>query len=181
MADPAGPEASDRLLTGSGSAALAELAERLQHLAITQGVTVGTAESCTGGLVGHAITAVPGSSAYYLGGIISYADRLKVALLGVAASTIDRHGAVSAQTAVAMAEGLRERLACDLAVAVTGVAGPDGGSAAKPVGLTYVAVAGPAGHQVERHTWDGDRAANQERSAEVALTMLIAALDGDRP
>ena len=80
-----------------------------------------------------------------------------------------------------MAEGLRERLACDLAVAVTGVAGPDGGSAAKPVGLTYVAVAGPAGHQVERHTWDGDRAANQERSAEVALTMLIAALDGGRP
>jgi PncC family amidohydrolase len=111
VADPAGPEASDRLLTGSGSAALAELAVRLQHLAIAQGVTVGTAESCTGGLVGHAITAVPGSSAYYLGGIISYADRLKVALLGVAASTIDRHGAVSAQTAVAMAEGLRDRLA----------------------------------------------------------------------
>ncbi len=87
MADPAGPEASDRLLKASGSAALAGLAEHLQHLAITRGVTVGTAESCTGGLVGHAITAVPGSSAYYLGGIISYADRLKVALLGVAATT----------------------------------------------------------------------------------------------
>jgi PncC family amidohydrolase len=173
VADPAGPEAGDPLLTGSSAPALTDLAERLG--------TLGTAESCTGGLVGHAITAVPGSSAYYLGGVISYADRVKVELLGVAPATIERHGAVSAQVAVAMAEGLRERLACDLAVAVTGVSGPAGGSAAKPVGLTYVAVAGPAGHRVERHLWSGDRAANQEQSAATALTLLLAVLDEDRP
>jgi PncC family amidohydrolase len=181
VADPAGPEAGDPLLTGSSAPALTDLAERLGRAAIARGRTLGTAESCTGGLVGHAITAVPGSSAYYLGGVISYADRVKVELLGVAPATIERHGAVSAQVAVAMAEGLRERLACDLAVAVTGVSGPAGGSAAKPVGLTYVAVAGPAGHRVERHLWSGDRAANQEQSAATALTLLLAVLDEDRP
>ncbi len=181
MAAPAGSEAGAGLLTGTGSPTLVELAEHLQQLAVAQGVTVGTAESCTGGLVGHAITSVPGSSAYYLGGVISYADRVKVELLGVAPATIDRHGAVSAQAAVAMAEGLRERLGCHLAVAVTGVAGPAGGTDSKPVGLAYVAVAGPASHRVERHHWDGDRSANQVLSAAAALSMLIATLDQDRP
>jgi PncC family amidohydrolase len=179
VAAPAGPEAGAGLLTGPGSPTLEQLAERLQQLAVARGVTVGTAESCTGGLVGHAITSVPGSSAYYLGGVISYADRAKVELLGVTASTIDRHGAVSAQSAVAMAEGLRERLGCHLAVAVTGVAGPAGGTDAKPVGLTYVAVAEPAGHRVERHHWDGDRSTNQTLSAAAALSMLITTLDQD--
>jgi PncC family amidohydrolase len=144
-------------------------------------VTVATAESCTGGLVGHAITSVPGSSAYYIGGVISYADRLKVQMLGVPAATIERHGAVSAQVAVAMAEGLREELGCHLAVAVTGVAGPAGGSDPKPVGLTYVAVAGPEGHRVERHQWHGDRDANQAWSAAAALALLISVLETDPP
>lgn len=179
MADPAGPEAGTRLLTGSDRPSLSALAERLQQLAIEQDITVATAESCTGGLVGHAITSVPGSSAYYVGGVISYADRLKVELLGVPATTIERHGAVSAQVAVAMAEGLREGLGCHFAVAVTGVAGPAGGSDPKPVGLTYVAVAGPAGHRVERHQWHGDRDANQAWSAAAALTLLIAVLETD--
>ncbi len=80
-----------------------------------------------------------------------------------------------------MAEGLRERLGCHLAVAVTGVAGPAGGTDAKPVGLTYVAVAEPAGHRVERHHWDGDRSTNQALSAAAALSMLIATLDQDPP
>jgi PncC family amidohydrolase len=156
--------------------ALAALAARLQGLAISKGVTVATAESCTGGLVGHCITAVAGSSGYYLGGVISYADSVKVGLIGVPRPTIDRHGAVSAQAAVAMAEGVRDRTGSDVAVAVTGVAGPDGGTAAKPVGLTYVAVAGPRGPEVRRHLWDGDRAANKERSAEAALELLIASI-----
>jgi nicotinamide-nucleotide amidase len=138
---------------------------------------VGTAESCTGGLVGHAITAVPGSSAYYLGGVVSYADDVKTGLLEVPRTTLEGHGAVSAQTAVAMAEGLRRRLGCDYAVAVTGVAGPDGGSDAKPVGLAYVAVASSHGHAVQRHVWEGDRAANKEQSAAAALTMLITTLE----
>jgi PncC family amidohydrolase len=158
---------------------LADSAERLQHLAVARGLTIGTAESCTGGLVGHAITTIPGSSAYYVGGIISYADAVKTGLLEVPRSTIERHGAVSAQTAVAMAEGARQRLACDLAVSVTGVAGPDGGTESKPVGLTYIAVAGAVGHSVQRHAWEGDRAENQVLSAAAALEMLIAAVTAE--
>jgi PncC family amidohydrolase len=156
------------------------LAARLQDLAIERGLTVGTAESCTGGLVGHCITAIPGSSAYYLGGVISYADEVKAGLLGVPADLLIRHGAVSAQVAVAMAEGIRERLGCDLAVAVTGVAGPDGGTEAKPVGLTYVATAGRHGSDVRRQVWTGDRAANKAQSAALALELLIAACASDR-
>jgi nicotinamide-nucleotide amidase len=152
------------------------MADRLQHLATEQGVTIGTAESCTGGLVGHAITSIPGSSAYYLGGVVSYSDQVKTALLGVAADLLGRHGAVSAQVALAMAEGVRARLGCDLAVAVTGVAGPDGGTEAKPVGLTYVATTGAHGSEVRRQVWSGDRAANKVQSAGLALEMLITAL-----
>ncbi len=128
MADPAGPEAQDHLLIAPNGPALHDLAERLGRLAIARGITIGTAESCTGGLVGHLITAIAGSSAYYLGGVVSYADVTKTSLIGVPAETIERHGAVSAQVSVAMAEGVRERLGCDIAVAVTGVAGPDGGT-----------------------------------------------------
>jgi nicotinamide-nucleotide amidase len=158
---------------------LASLAARLQHVALERGVTVGTAESCTGGLIGHALTAVAGSSEYYLGGVISYSDGLKVGLLGVSPETLDRHGAVSAQVAAAMAEGACTRLGCDYAVSVTGVAGPGGGTAAKPVGLTYVAVAGPGGHEVQRHQWEGDRAANKEHSAEAAIRLLLARMEGE--
>jgi PncC family amidohydrolase len=154
------------------------LAARLQLVAVARGVSVGTAESCTGGLVGHSITSIPGSSAYYRGGVIGYADAVKVELIGVAAATIERHGAVSAQVAVAMAEGVRLRLGCDLAVAVTGVAGPQGGTQAKPVGLTYVAVADPSGHDVRRHLWSGDRDANKVASAAAALEILIDRIGG---
>jgi PncC family amidohydrolase len=129
--------------------------------------------------VGHCITAVPGSSAYYLGGVISYADEVKAGLLDVPAELLLRHGAVSAQVAVAMAEGIRARLGCDLAVAVTGVAGPEGGTAAKPVGLTYVATSGPGGSEVRRQVWVGDRAANKAQSAALALELLIAACASD--
>lgn len=180
MAHRAGRAAQDHLLREPVHTALADLAARLQDIAIERGVTIGTAESCTGGLVGHSITSIGGSSAYYLGGVISYADAVKVELIGVPQATIERHGAVSAQAAVAMAEGVRERIGCDLAVAVTGVAGPDGGTEAKPVGLTYVAVAGPTGHEVRRHQWSGDRAANKEQSAAAALDMLIHALSEPR-
>jgi PncC family amidohydrolase len=157
------------------------LAARLQERAVGAGFTVGTAESCTGGLVGHAITSHSGSSDYYVGGVITYGDRLKSALLEVPAETLARHGAVSAQVAVAMAEGARARLGCDFAVAVTGVAGPTGGTAAKPVGLTYVAVAGPAGHEVRKHVWSDDRAANKEHSAAAALALLLEAVEAAAP
>ena len=132
-----------------------------------------TVESCTGGLVGHAITSVPGSSGYYLGGLITYADAVKRDLADVPREVLASHGAVSAQVAIAMAEGTRRRMGADIVVSVTGVAGPDGGSEAKPVGLTYVAVADAHGTDVRRHLWTGDRAANQLESAVAALELAL--------
>jgi PncC family amidohydrolase len=177
VADQAGRASSEGSLTRDLDDELVRLAGRVQASAVAHGITLATAESCTGGLVGHLITAVPGSSAYYRGGIVSYADDVKAELLGVPADMLRRHGAVSAQVARAMADGARARLAADLAVAVTGVAGPGGGTAAKPVGLTYVALAGPSGGDVQRHVWDGDRAANKRLSAEAALHIVISALE----
>ena len=137
------------------------------------GVTVATAESCTGGLVGHLITEVPGSSAYFLGGFVTYDDPVKVALVEVPDALLAAHGAVSAQVAVAMAEGARRRLGADVAVSTTGIAGPDGGSDEKPVGLTYVAVADAGGHDVRRFVWDLDRSGNKRASAAAALELVI--------
>jgi len=154
---------------------LVALAERLQARCLEAGLTVATAESCTGGLVAHLLTQVPGSSGYVLGGVVAYADRIKAAMLAVPQSTLDAHGAVSAQVARAMAEGARGRFGSDLAVAITGIAGPDGGSMAKPVGLTYLAIAGPDGTDVRRVVWPGDRIANKWSSAGLALEMLLAA------
>jgi PncC family amidohydrolase len=124
-------------------------------------------------LVASSITDVSGSSGYFRGGVVAYANEAKVGLLAVPAGLLETHGAVSAQVAKAMATAARERLGADLAVAVTGVAGPSGGTAAKPVGLTYVAVAGPAVVAVQRFNWTGDRRENREASARAALTMLL--------
>ena len=152
---------------------LVGLAERLQAICLGRELTVAVAESCTGGLVADAITDIPGSSGYFLGGVVSYADTAKAALLGVPAEVLAAHGAVSAQVGRAMAEGARERFSADLAAAVTGVAGPDGGSEAKPVGLTYVAVAAAQGVDVRRFVWNGDRSANKEASAAAVLEILV--------
>jgi PncC family amidohydrolase len=154
---------------------LGEIAERLQALCVGGGWTVVTAESCTGGLVVDTLTGVPGSSGYVLGGIVAYADAVKQAQLGVPADVLAKHGAVSAQVAVAMASGARERLGATFAVSVTGIAGPDGGSDAKPVGLTYIGLAGPDGVEVRRFAWTGDRAANKRSSARAALELLVEA------
>jgi len=155
---------------------LASLAERLQATALERDLSVGTAESCTGGLIGHSLTAIPGSSDYYRGGVISYSNELKASLLGVPQEDLQHHGAVSEPVALAMAHGARERLGVDYALSVTGVAGPGGGTPAKPVGLTYVAAAGPSTSVVRRHMWDGDRTANKERSAAAALELLLELL-----
>jgi PncC family amidohydrolase len=151
-----------------------DLAGRLGAALVARGLTVATAESCTGGLVAHLLTETPGSSRYVRGGIVAYADDVKRDLLGVRADVLAAHGAVSAQVAVAMAEGVRVRLGTDLGVGVTGVAGPDGGSEAKPVGLVYVAVAGHGPAEVRRCLWTGDRSENKRLSAEAALAMLLA-------
>jgi PncC family amidohydrolase len=156
---------------------LASLAVRLGERCIALGLRVATVESCTGGLVGHAITEVPGSSAYYVGGFVTYSDDLKRGAVGVPHDVLTAHGAVSAQVAMAMATGGRERTGADLAVAVTGIAGPDGGSPAKPVGLTYVAVADAVGVAVNRHAWSADRTENKRLSAVAALDLLLQRID----
>ena len=152
---------------------LTDLAVRLGARCVALGVHIATVESCTGGLVGHLITEVPGSSAWFIGGFLTYSDDLKLEILGVPHDVLAAHGAVSAQVAVAMATGGRIRTGADLAVSVTGIAGPDGGTPSKPVGLTYVAVADETGVAVRRHHWSGDRSDNKRRSAAAALDLLL--------
>jgi len=154
-------------------AALVALAERLQGICIGRRVTVATAESCTGGLIAETITSVPGSSGYFLGAVVAYADAVKAAALGVPTSVLEAHGAVSAQVALAMASGARTRLGASLAVSVTGVAGPAGGTEAKPVGLTYVGLARAGASDVRRFVFAGDRAGNRDSATTAALEWLI--------
>jgi len=155
---------------------LVALAVRIQSAMVERGMTLASAESCTGGLIGYALTENGGSSQFYVGGLISYSDDLKRNELGVEVKTIEHHGAVSAQTCVAMAEGARARYGATVGLAVTGIAGPDGGSEQKPVGLTYVGVADDKGHDVRRNVWQGDRHSNKVQSAEAALMLLLERL-----
>lgn len=152
---------------------LVALAERLQHICLERSLTVAAGESCTGGLVADAITDISGSSAYFHGSIVAYANEAKMRLLDVPGEVLAAHGAVSAQVARAMAEGARLRLGAAIGVGITGIAGPGGGSDEKPVGLTYIAVAGPDTADVKRFAWQGDREANKASSAEAALELLI--------
>ena len=160
---------------------LVSAARRLGRRLVDRRWQMAAAESCTGGMVGHVITQVPRSSDHFLGGVISYSDAVKEDLLGVPGELIERVGAVSAEVAEAMTDGALERFpVARLAVAVTGIAGPDGGSEAKPVGLTYVAAAvrdGPA--VVERHVWPHDRDGNKRASvlAVLELATRVAAED----
>ena len=135
-------------------------------------LTVAVAESCTGGLVGHRITDVPGSSTYFLGGVVAYAYEVKERMLGVKHNTLYDHGAVSAETATEMARGVRRALSTDIGLSITGIAGPGGGMPDKPVGLVFIALSARDGERCERHLWDGDRAENKARSAEAALELL---------
>lgn len=135
--------------------------------------TLAVAESCTGGLLAGRITDVPGASAYFLGGIIVYANEAKVTLLGVPREVIVTRGAVSAECAQAMAEGARIRFGTDFGLAVTGIAGPGGGTSDKPVGLVYVALASAGGVAVEEHRFQGSRGENRRRACDAALDLLL--------
>lgn len=151
-----------------------DLATRLVALLSDRGLTLAVAESCTGGLIGSLITDVPGSSACFLGGIVPYSNDAKEALLEVPKQTMVQYGSVSAETALAMARGARERFGSDIAVGVTGITGPGGGTAEKPVGLVHIAVLGPAAaFREERYVWNGDRVENKRQSAEGALRLLL--------
>jgi CDP-diacylglycerol--glycerol-3-phosphate 3-phosphatidyltransferase len=139
------------------------------------GLTVSVAESCTGGMVGALITDVPGSSAYFLGGVIAYSDDVKRDQLGVPAATLKRAGAVSSDVAKAMAEGVRSRLGTDLAAGVTGIAGPDSDGSSKPVGLTYIAIASARGTSSHEYTFTGNRWSNRRQAAIETLGLLTEA------
>jgi nicotinamide-nucleotide amidase len=179
-----------------GNALEAALAERLEpwlfargerrveelvlSLAGARGLKLATAESCTGGLVAARLTEVPGSSASFVGGIVSYADEVKRSELDVPEELLAQHGAVSAEVAAAMAEGARRRLRADVAVAVTGVAGPGGGTPEKPVGRVYLRAAGPDGSLARMLDLPGEREQIRVRATVTALHLLRALLTGSR-
>lgn len=153
--------------------------DRIAVALADRGWTIGTAESCTGGLIGDTLTDRAGSSAYFLGGIISYDNRIKRERLGVRAETLETAGAVSAETALEMARGARRALGADVALSATGIAGPGGGSADKPVGLVWLAVSAPGVERAVRHVWPFDRAGNKRASADAALRLVLQALEAD--
>lgn len=139
------------------------------------------AESCTGGLVSHRLTNVPGSSDYFLGGVISYANEAKARLLGVHWETLEVFGAVSRQTVLEMAQGVRQLLSADIGLSVSGIAGPGGGTTEKPVGLTWIGLSTPGCETAWQHTWNGDRIFNKEHSAQAVLQHLVEFLHSDQP
>ncbi len=157
-----------------------DLPSAVVALAVRRGRSLAVAESCTGGLVGGALTGVAGASACFRGGIIAYADEVKRAQLGVPAATLATDGAVSEATVRAMAAGARERTGADIAIAVSGISGPGGGSADKPVGTTWLAVATPVATFAQQLRFPGDRARNRLLATAAALDALRRSLeDGD--
>ncbi|HEX2221283.1 MAG TPA: CinA family protein [Candidatus Limnocylindria bacterium] len=155
-------------------AQLDALAARVGAILRERGWWLATAESSTGGLIGQAITSAPGASAYYVGGVICYSNRAKELQLDVPAELLRTNGAVSAEVAVAMAEGVRRRFGAEVGVAVTGIAGPDGATPDKPLGLHYVAADAPSGSPaVERHVFGYDRAGNRAAAALGALRLAL--------
>lgn len=150
--------------------------ERLGQLLRTRGLTLAVAESCSGGLICHRLTNVPGASDYFLGGVVTYSNQAKAELLHVPEVTLAAHGAVSAETATAMATGVRELFHSEVSVAVTGIAGPTGGTPQKPVGTVFIAVAGPQGVAARRFAFQGTREEIKAQTAEAALTWLVEEL-----
>jgi CDP-diacylglycerol--glycerol-3-phosphate 3-phosphatidyltransferase len=163
---------------GVGAAATASpvdpLARELGALLTERRLTLSVAESCTGGLVAALVTDQPGSSAYFLGGVVAYANEVKRDELGVPAELLTRYGAVSKEVALAMAEGVRSRFSTALAASITGIAGPDA-EGSKPVGLTYIAIATEHGSSCTEYMFTGDRWSNRRQAADEALRLLVEA------
>ena len=152
-------------------------AEKMVKVLAEKKLTCATAESCTGGGVGYAITSVSGASAVFWGGVISYDNSVKRGSLGVPAAILETKGAVSSECATAMADGVRQRMGTDLAVSITGIAGPGGGSAEKPVGLVWFGVASKFGSKSQKMVFTGDRDAVRGSAIEHALCLLLAAAE----
>jgi nicotinamide-nucleotide amidase len=172
LAQRAALDVRGRLGDGVYAEGFGSLPEHVGGLLAERGLTLAIAESCTGGLAAELLTRIPGSSRYFLGGVVAYANAVKTALLGVPAELITAHGAVSAEVAHAMAEGVRERLGADIGLAFTGIAGPDGGSAEKPVGLVHWAVASKAGTVQRDRVFIGDRSAVRRRAAFAGFDLI---------
>ena len=156
------------------------LESKIAELLIEKGQKVVFAESCTGGLVGHRITNLAGSSEYYLGSITAYAYEAKVHWLNVSWDTLEAHGAVSREVVLEMAQGVRDALKADIGLSVSGIAGPGGGMPEKPVGTTWVGLATANGSWARHFCWDGDRLQNKDQSADAVLQMLLDYLEGER-
>ncbi len=155
------------------AASLDELQQRAHEQLLRASLTVSVAESCTGGLLGAALTDLSGSSAYFLGGVLAYADSAKILLLRVNPAIIAEHGAVSAPVALAMARGVVEVTGAHIGISITGIAGPTGATAEKPVGTTYIGFVAPDAERVEHFLWQGDRAQNRAQSVEAAYRLLV--------
>jgi PncC family amidohydrolase len=151
-----------------------QVGERLRAL----GLTVATAESSTGGLITKRLTDIPGSSDYVIGGVVAYANVIKQRLLNVEEQMLVEYGAVSQPVAQQMADGVRTLFRTDVALSVTGIAGPTGATATKPLGLHFIGLSTASGTWVRRYVWDGDRAHNRETAADAALRLLLDFLDG---
>jgi PncC family amidohydrolase len=148
------------------------LEEQIGSLLKARGLKLAMAESCTGGLIGHRITNIPGSSDYYLGSVTAYAYEAKEKLLGVKHATLEKYGAVSEDTVLEMARGIRQTLSADIGVSVSGIAGPGGGLPHKPVGTVWFGISTPTGEWAFRFLFKGDRIQIKELSAEKALILL---------
>lgn len=157
---------------------LPSLEERIGALLIARGWHLAIAESCTGGLIGHRITDIPGSSAYYLGSVTAYAYEAKVRLLGISWETLNTHGAVSRETVLGMARGIRNVLNAEVGLSVSGIAGPGGGTPEKPVGTVWIGLSAPDFEQAYHIFWNAGRLANKQHSAQQALEILYAYLQG---
>ncbi len=147
------------------------LKEVATHL-LNKNITIATAESCTGGLLAHYLTSISGSSIYFIQGIVSYSNQAKESLLGVSKKTLETHGAVSEQTAHEMAVGIRTNAATDIGISTTGIAGPTGGTAEKPVGLVYIGLASQNTMKVKQCIFTGNRMENKESTCYEALQMV---------
>ncbi len=151
--------------------------KEVAHLLTKKRLTISTAESCTGGLIAHRLTDIPGSSAYFMSGMVTYSDQAKIDLLGVKPKTLEEYGAVSQEVAKEMAEGVKDKIDTDIGISTTGIAGPGGGSAEKPVGTVYIAISTDDGTSTKKFKFSGDRWQVKKQTSEFALESILELLD----